>query len=352
MSTSAVGIGVVGCGVIGPAHLRQLVGYAPARLRAVADLLDDRLAAAATAFAPERTYRSGAELIDDPEVDAVILALPAEPRYELALRALRAGKHLLLEKPVARSVEEVDAYRALARPGQLVAAASSRFRFTRSYPALRRALDAPGLRPIRQIVHEGTRPSPERPASPPPAWRLSNRQNGGGIMSNWGCYDLDYLLSLLEPGDAPVEVSAAWRGIPDAITRWVAEGSDAETLVTALIRFSSGVTVVLNRGEYLPTAAPRNATTILGDAASVSCAISAGSEPFTVTRYDEAGVATEPFWSEPDDFEVIHRGVTRDFVDAIVTGRDPATGLGRARVVQLITDTIYRSARERRSVAL
>jgi len=348
----ALSLGVVGCGVIGPKHLDHLAGYAPVRLRALADLRGDRLRDAAAKYSPDLTYSSGAALIDDPEVEAVILALPAEPRHELALAALRAGKHVLLEKPVARSVEEVDAYLELVRPGQVVACASARFRFLPSYAALRDALDSPGLRPIRQIVHEGTRPNPARPATPPPDWRLSFRLNGGGIMSNWGCYDLDWLLSLLQPDDQPTEVAASWRGVPAAIESWVAAGSDAETLVTAMIRFASGVTIVLNRGEYLPVREARNATTILGDEASVSCSIIAGSEPFTVTRYDEAGTGTSAFWSEPDDFELLHRGAGRDFVDACIAGREPATDLRRARVIQSITDAIYRSAREQRSIRL
>lgn len=345
-------LGVVGCGVIGRKHLDHLAGYDPVRLRAVADLSVELRSEAAAAYSPETSYASGEALIDDPEVEAVVLALPAEPRYELTVRALRAGKHVFLEKPVARSVGEVDSYLELARPDQIVGCASARFRFLPSYAALRRAIDESGLRPIRQIIHEGTKPNPALPATPPPAWRLSVRQNGGGIMSNWGCYDLDWLLSLLEADDQPTEVTASWRGVPLAIQAWVADGSDAETHVTAMIRFASGTTIVLNRGEYLPVPEPRNATTVLSDDASVSCSIIAADEPFTLTRYDEAGTRTSAFWSEPDDFELLHRGAGRDFVDACIEGRQPATGLQRARLIQSITDAIYRSAREQRSIRL
>lgn len=351
-STGVIACGVIGCGVIGRRHLAQIADSGRARLVAVADLSEELRDRATNEFGADRAYEDGEELIADLGVEAVVLALPAEPRYELARSALRAGKHVLLEKPAARSVAEVDEYLSLAHPGQVVAVASSRFRFLSSHAELQRALDAGGIRPIRQIVHEGLRVNPPRPEVVPPSWRLSTVQNGGGIMSNWGCYDLDYLLSLFAPDDRVVEASATWRGIPDAIRPWVAAGSDAETAVTALLRLASGATIVLNRGEYLPLPAARNATTILGDEAAVSCSIIAGEEPFAVTRYDEGGVTTSIIREEPDDPAEIHRGVLRDFVDAAVEGREPATDLARARHIQEITDTIYRSAREQRSIAL
>jgi predicted dehydrogenase len=347
----SVGIGIAGCGVIGQMHLKYLDGYPGGHLAAIADVRSEVLTETAQKYEPRMRYSDARDLLADPAVDGVVLALPADIRYELALEVLDAGKHLLLEKPVARNLAEVDAYLSRAKPGQIVAAASSRFRFTPSFAAVRAALDD-GFGPVRQIFHEGIKQNPERPEFPPPPWRLSREQNGGGIMSNWGCYDLDFLLSLLDPADRPVEITATWRGIPEAITAWVAPGSDAETMVTAFIRFSSGALVVLNRGEYLPIAAPRNATTILSDNASVSCSIMSGDEPFTVSRYDESGVQTTEIWNEPVSSDAIHSGPIRDFVDAIAEGRQPATNLERSRVIQLITDTIYRSATEGRSITL
>ncbi|MFW5776282.1 MAG: Gfo/Idh/MocA family protein, partial [Spirochaetota bacterium] len=183
----ALRVGIIGCGVIGHAHLEHFTKDERVRLEAVADLIEERVAGAASEFAPARTYRHGAELIDDTSVEAVVLATPADSRYDLAPQALRAGKHLLIEKPVARNLDEVDEYIKLAQPDRVVAVASARFRFTATYAALRDALGTPGFGPIRQIIHEGLRPIPEPPTDPPPPWRVSHVKNGGGIMSNWGC---------------------------------------------------------------------------------------------------------------------------------------------------------------------
>jgi predicted dehydrogenase len=348
----AVRVGIVGCGVIGLAHLQEFSSYEPVVLQAIADLIADRRATATEDFSPRKSYEQGKDLIADPDVEAVVLAAPAEPRFELAKAAIRAGKHVLIEKPVARNRAEVDAYSKLARPGQVVAVCSSRFRFTHTAVALRKALATPGLKPVQQILHSGLKPLPEPPTSPPPAWRLSHTLNGGGIMSNWGCYDLDYLLDALPENDSPTEVSASIRGIPQETGPWVAEGSDAETYVSVMIRFASGATIHLNRGEFLPVSENRNETLIIGKSASIAVPMVSVDDSVTVTAYDPRGTRSSQLSAATDGFDNFHRGMIRDFVDSIVEKREPATNLTRARIIQSVTDAIYQSAREQRSIAL
>jgi len=65
------------------------------------------------------------------------------------------------------------------------------------------------------------------PQNPPPPWRLSKAMNGGGILVNWGCYDLDYLLGItgwmIEPRLA---LARTW-GVPETFAAYAAPGSDA-----------------------------------------------------------------------------------------------------------------------------
>ena len=75
-----------------------------------------------------KVYRAGADLVQDPDVEAVALAFPAGRRTELGLQALASGKHLLTEKPVAMNAGEVR--RLIGAQGDLTAACcSSRYRF-------------------------------------------------------------------------------------------------------------------------------------------------------------------------------------------------------------------------------
>ncbi|MFW5776606.1 MAG: hypothetical protein ACOCZB_04885, partial [Spirochaetota bacterium] len=72
----------------------------------------------------------------------------------------------------------------------------------------------------------------------------------------------------------------------------------------------------------------------------------------TLTRYDPKGSATESIGPAGKRYGSFHQGMIQDFVTAILEQREPATGLARARVIQSITDAIYRSAKEQRSISL
>ena len=71
--------------------------YGDVELVAVADLIEDRRLAAAKKYNVPKTYASGAELLEDPRIEAVVLAVPAADRIELGIEALKHGKHLLLQ---------------------------------------------------------------------------------------------------------------------------------------------------------------------------------------------------------------------------------------------------------------
>jgi len=102
-----ISVGVIGYGYWGPNLARNFSETPGATVGGIADLNRDRLARAATRMPSARTSTSPADIINDPSVDAVVVATPVSTHYELALAALRAGKHVLVEKPLASSSEEV-----------------------------------------------------------------------------------------------------------------------------------------------------------------------------------------------------------------------------------------------------
>jgi predicted dehydrogenase len=96
-----VGIGVIGYGYWGPNLVRNFAEVPGARVVAVSDLSADRLARAQSRYPTIQTTRNHRDLLADPAVDAVAIATPVGTHFELALEALRAGKHVLVEKPLA-----------------------------------------------------------------------------------------------------------------------------------------------------------------------------------------------------------------------------------------------------------
>jgi predicted dehydrogenase len=99
-----VGIGVIGYGYWGPNLVRNFAEVPGARVIAVCDSSPARLAAVQGRYPGVRTVTEHRELVGDPAVDAVVIATPVSTHFALALEALEAGKHVLVEKPItARS---------------------------------------------------------------------------------------------------------------------------------------------------------------------------------------------------------------------------------------------------------
>jgi predicted dehydrogenase len=107
MQSSQVGIGVVGYGYWGPNLVRNFAGNPSARVVGVSDLDPAKLVAIKRLYPGVMTTSRYEDLLQDPAIDAIAIATPVHSHYELALSALKAGKHVLVEKPLARSADLV-----------------------------------------------------------------------------------------------------------------------------------------------------------------------------------------------------------------------------------------------------
>ena len=99
-------VGVIGYGYWGPNLVRNFADLADARVAVVADSRPERLAQVARRYPGVRVTTDALDLIADPDVDAVAIATPVALHFELARAALLAGKHVLVEKPMASSSDE------------------------------------------------------------------------------------------------------------------------------------------------------------------------------------------------------------------------------------------------------
>ena len=97
---------VVGLGYWGPNLVRNLHEVPAAAAATVCDLREDALATIARRYPSVRTTTSFQSVLDDPAIDAVVIATPVSTHHPLALAALEAGKHVFVEKPLAASTAE------------------------------------------------------------------------------------------------------------------------------------------------------------------------------------------------------------------------------------------------------
>ncbi|HKR15356.1 MAG TPA: Gfo/Idh/MocA family oxidoreductase [Pyrinomonadaceae bacterium] len=99
-------VGVIGYGYWGPNLVRNFMLAPGSAVTRVCDLREERLTSLQKVYPALKTCTRPTELIDDPEIDAVVIATPVSSHFELALAALQAGKHVLVEKPLASNSDQ------------------------------------------------------------------------------------------------------------------------------------------------------------------------------------------------------------------------------------------------------
>lgn len=113
-------VAVVGCGYWGPNLIRNLNSLSECNLKAVCDVDPGRLVHMKSLYPAVETTSDFDDLVRDKEIDAIVVATPVRHHFRMAKKALLAGKHTLVEKPMARSSKECEELIALAKQRRLV----------------------------------------------------------------------------------------------------------------------------------------------------------------------------------------------------------------------------------------
>lgn len=192
-----VNVGIVGLGYWGPNLLRNFRTVSSCRVAAMADLSDARLEQQGRLYPDVRKVRQADELIEDPSIDALVFALPAALLPDLACRALDAGKHVLVEKPMAASLE--DGQRMVDAAQRTDRVAMVDFTFTYSPP----------VRYLRSQLEFGELGTPQYYQST--RINLGRFQPDVDVIWDLVVHDVSILRYLL--GRDPVSVMATGRGI-------------------------------------------------------------------------------------------------------------------------------------------
>ena len=206
-------VGLVGLGYWGPNLARNFADLA--ELSWVCDASPDALERFRTRYPGTRTTTDYDEMLADPELDAVVVATPASTHYELAKRALEAGKHVFVEKPPATTAVEAEDLLATAEANGLVLMPGHLLLYHPGVAALKRLVDTGELGEVLYLY--------------------SNRQNLGKIradenaLSSLGVHDLSVILYLLDE-----EPSEGWARGNSYLTPGI------EDVVFCYLRFPSG----------------------------------------------------------------------------------------------------------------
>jgi len=337
-------LGIIGCGVIGSSHVTKATQSPLVELVAVADVMEERARATAEKFSVPSFYDNDEDLLNNEQIEAVWLAMPAGVRTPVAFKALKKGKHVILEKPAASKAGEIEKMIQL-RGDRVVACCSPRCAFSGHAEAAAKCVASGALGKIRIVrvrAIGGTSPNPS--ANPPP-WRQSMKLNGGGILVNWSCYDLDYLMQIVNWQLQPRVVLAKWWPVAENMSAYVAQGSDADSHYTAFITCDDDIVLTMERAEF-SSATNDQAWEIIGTEGTLHLPmVSQRGKPNAVIldRFVPGeGIVSESIWEEGQGGGP-EGGVLEDFVQAVRENKEPKTSLERALVMQKITDAIYAS---------
>lgn len=141
-------VGVVGFGYWGPNLVRNFMEAPGATVRAVADLRTDRLDVVRARYPSIETTSDFGRLISDASIDAVVIATPTHTHFDLAWRALQAGKHVLVEKPLAGTVEDAERLVEEAAARGIVLMVDHTFVYTGAVRKIRALVDQNELGPL------------------------------------------------------------------------------------------------------------------------------------------------------------------------------------------------------------
>src|SRR2546421_4097124 len=123
-------IGVLGCGPIAQiAHFEACRKARNAELDAICDVAEDLRLKMAAIHSPRVTYKNYDEMLADPKIEAIIVAVADQFHVPLCLKAIAAGKHVLVEKPLGVTIEECEELRGKVRESKLVLQVGNNRRF-------------------------------------------------------------------------------------------------------------------------------------------------------------------------------------------------------------------------------
>ncbi len=316
MNTRRLRVGVIGAGHFGRYHALKLAASARAELAGVHDRNPERARLVAA--------EAGGHALSLPDLlpgcEAVVVAVPAASHHAIGVAALCAGRHVLMEKPIAATLEEADALAALARARGLVLQVGHLERFSAAHGAIRGRAGTP-------LYIEASRSGPFKP-----------RGTDVSVVLDLMIHDLDLVLEL---AGSPLEAVEAV-GAPVASAR--------VDLANARLRFASGAVATISASRVAPRMERR--MRIFGARGCVAVDFIARRLSVTARNRGEPlpglpGFGTQTAsWQEHDALEAEHAAFIAAVLDGAAVPVDAAAGR-RALAAALRVEAAIDEARKR-----
>ena len=324
----ALRLGLVGCGAIARrAHLPAFKAAGPDEVDVVAFASRTRSSAEAAAreWGSGRVEDNWQQLVESPDVDAVDICSPNRYHAEVAVAAAHAGKHVLVEKPMACTIAEADAMMTAAEQSGVVLSIAHNLRFASPFFTARQVVAGGRLGRVVAFRAAFGHGGPQLWA-PEAGWFFDPAQSGGGALIDLGIHVADLLRFVL--GDDVVEVSALL-----SMLRPVGRpGQEVDEAAQVVLRMAGGA-IGSFHASWAACPGPDHQLTVFGSEATLHLD---GRTPPTLLRPDAK--------AEPVALEKPPVGLYAGFVRACL-GQQPApVSAADGRAALAVVEAAYGSA--------
>lgn len=337
MGEEPLGVGVIGCGRIGDIHAKTLAFRTPgAKLVAVSDVFEEagaRVVAGCNGL--PKFYQDWKEMVQDPEVGAIVVGSPTPFHAEQIMEAAKLGKHIFCEKPISFDIPTIDEALKVVADNDVKLLLGFQRRFDSNFRTIRDKVTDGAVGDVRTI-HITSRD----PAPPPVAYL----KNSGGIFMDMTSHDFDMARFLV--GDEIEEVFVTATAFdPEA-----KEADDFDTANTHL-KFKNGAFGIIENSRRCSFGYDQRVE-VFGSGGSVQ---GANRMPQSVMINNEEGLnAGLPYSFFLDRYADSYVNIMNAFVEYVKTGDEslqPALGMD-GKITIFIGMAAARSAKEGRSVKI
>jgi len=327
-----LGFGVIGCGRIAPKHTESIIAIPEAALLAVCDIVPEKAEDFARKYnaQPYVDYR---ELLKREDIDVVTIATPSGNHAEIGIAAARAGKHIMVEKPMSMTLQEADLLIKTCRECGVKLAVIHQNRFNQSIKHLRSAVEAGRFGKLThgQASVRWNRNQDYYTQAP---WRGTKLQDGGVLM-NQSIHNIDLLQWMLGPVDSVY-----------GYTNTALRAIEMEDVAGAVLKFKNGAIGII---EAATTIYPKNieeTLNIFGETGSVIIGGIAVNRVEVWEFPESQGEKQQIFAAQENDPPTVygfgHREIIEDMIQAIQNDTLPAVPGEEGRKALEIILAIYK----------
>jgi len=352
---SKVRIGVIGTGSISEMHLNSYKCNPNVTIVAICDVNEARARQVADRYGATKTFADYRELLADPDIDAISICTWNNTHAPISIAALQAGKHVLVEKPLCRTVEEAhEVERAVRESGKLLQVG-----FVRRYD--------PNVRMLREFVEQGefgelyyAKASTLRRLGNPGGWFADVERSGGGPLIDIGVHVIDLCWYLMGRPKATAVSANTYRKLGNRsnvrhLSFYKAADYDAskntvEDLANAMIRFENGASIMVDVSYTLHAKKDEGSVKLFGDKGGFEI----DPEIVMVTEKNDTILNIQPQTDSKAGFsaDAAFQSEIDHFISCIVNGDQPISPVADGVEMMKILCGIYESAAKGEEIRL